>query len=774
MDERTQSQSSVYVRTEAGHVVLGNSYLELGFSQTRNGALTSILDKATGYQLRRDAGAPAPLWRLAVRHLPEQNLEWHDSGEAARLEWTQNETGGTITLTLASSGLSIPGLKVSVKISLAPNSLRSVWHMAVTGIPADAALYQLTCPIISGLPEVGNPAPGEALAVPVQGEGYLFKNPFPVKDRLPLCSGPGPETADVGLGRVSGLYPGNLPMQMYAFYNNRAGLYLATHDAGQNVKEFSMAPWDHLGPYPIMSVSHFPGEKPGADVEINYDTIVEIFHGDWYDAADIYKAWATRQWWCEKKLWDRDIANWMRTGFGVFQMSNYDMPVLKINHPMNQIAGVVNKLSEETGVPLLGLVFNWEGGGAWTGPAGFFPPREGEDVFKEAMARLRKTGNYGFVYITGGCWYLKLPYEPVFDSWCQFNAEARPYAIKKPDGNPIIQSWCKGWENSWLCPHMAYTQNLTAKIFVRCLDLGCTVVQIDNFPCAGSGACYDPGHGHPIGHGSWWSEAWGRILTEVRRQGKARDANCAITTEGISENFIPWLDMYDHRAGNMEYFGHYSRGMPMGGETIPLFNYVYNEYIGSYFAAYVESNRPEVLYWTRGLGKALTQGVVPTGGRYFKEPANHNPVTIGFYRKVVRAAARECWPYIMFGEMLRPPRIDVPVVTAQYCKFFYDGPVPCVDPQQRHEVQDYAVQHATFRGRDGRIGYIFVNISEESVTFEVELSGYKTPSKIFDVQRITDGAPESWLKSTSLPRREKLSMQPLSVVLVEIKPCADF
>jgi len=257
-------------------------------------------------------------------------------------------------------------------------------------------------------------------------------------------------------------------------------------------------------------------------------------------------------------------------------------------------------------------------------------------------------------------------------------------------------------------------------------------------------------------------------MAEVRGRGKARDPNCVIATEGISENFIPWLDLYDHRAGNMEYFGHYGPGLPMGGETIPLFNYVYNEYIGSYCAAYPECNRPEVLYWTRCLGKALTQGVIPAGGRYFPDPPEHNPVTIGFYKKIACATARECWPYIMFGEMVRAPAIVVPSFTAQYCRLKYTpgDPEHCVDPTQRHEVRDAAVQNGSFRGSDGSVAHIFVNVTEQPVAFDVELPAYAASSGMVDVARITDGIHEPWMTSVALPKPVAMEMTPLSIVVL--------
>ena len=759
--------SQTYVREANGLILLGNGRAQLGLARDQNGALTSILDRQSGCELIRDPSVGRALFRLALRRTDDQQVEWIESSEAERLEWATEQDSEGAALALTASHFPGRDIQVVVKIRLDNDSSLSAWRSEVRNVAA-ATVHQFVCPIVSGVVKIGDSPPGEAIAFPRQGEGYLYTDPYPVRDRLPLCAGPGPESPDVGVGCLHGRYPGNIPLQFFCYYHRKAGLYLATHDAGQNVKSFDIAPNADWGEAPVLSVSHFPSE----DGAIDYDTVLGLFHGDWYDAADIYKAWATQQWWCEKKLWDRDIGGWMRKGFGVFQMSNYGIPRLDVNHSMAEIADTVNRLSAEIGVPLLALVFNWEGGGAWTGPKGFFPPGQGEAEFRAAMAELRDAGNYGFVYITGGCWYLKLPYDPPFDSWPEFENEGRPHAIRDVNGEVAIGRWYPGWESTRICAQTDYTQELTTSVLLECLDRGCSIVQIDNFPCGGGEACHDPSHGHPLGYGPWWSAAWGRLLAEARRQAKAKDPDCAITTEGIAENFIPWLDLYDHRSGNMEYFGHYSPGMPMGGETIPLFNYVYNEYIGSYCAAMPECNRPEVLYWTRCFGKALTQGVVPTGGWYFPDPRELNPVTIGFYKKIVRATAQECWPYLMFGEMLRPPEIDVPTITASYCKFVLTEEAHYVDPKQRHEVQDRAVQHAAFRGRDGTIGCFFVNVSEAPVSFEVELSAYRAGPQAGAVERFTDGTRESWLDRVSLPREVQMDMEPLSITVLVVR-CLD-
>ena len=751
-------------------VTLANGRVRFSFNLTEQGAPVSIVDLETGTELIRDVEAPRLLWRVGLRRGAEEQLVWVTSAEAERVEWQSRRDEAGAVLTLVSDGL--PNrLKVRVEVRLPDDGTMTAWRVAVQGVEDDAAAVQIACPILAGLVKLGDPAPGEALLAPVQGEAYLYRDPFPVRDGLPLCAGEGPECADVGVGRIGGRYPGAIAVQVMALYNDRAGLYFAAHDAGQHPKELHIGPWPGLGEAPVLSLTHLLGDRPGEAVEVGYDSVVGVFHGDWYDAAAIYKAWATQQWWCEKKLWDRDLADWLREGVGgVVQMSNYHIPRLDLNHSLAQIAETVNRLSAEAGVPLLALLFNWEGGGAWTGPKGFFPPREGEAAFRDAMNRLREAGNRGFVYITGNNWYVKIGYDPVWDSWPEFRAEGEALALRRLDGEYTVMSWYGNWEVVRLCPEPPAALELHADIVLRCLDSGCIVVQIDNFPCGGSEACHDPTHGHPLGHGPWWSEACGRMLAEIRRRAKARDPECALSTEGIAENFIPWLDLYDQRAGNMEYFGHYMRGMPMGGETVPLFAMIYNEYIGAYYAAMPECNRPEVLYWTRGLGKAICQGVLPTAGRYFPDPPDHNPVTVEFFRRVLRVTGGELYPYLMFGEMLRPPSIDVPTITAQYCKFLYDaeGYRHHMDPQQRHEVVDRAVQHAAYRGRDGSACLVFANVSREPVEFPVELPAYRFLGPV-DVRRLTNSEVVDTLSGVSLPHTVTLTMDPLSVTLLTMR-----
>ncbi|MBU0714344.1 MAG: hypothetical protein KJ964_03175 [Verrucomicrobia bacterium] len=763
---------NLYVKESNGQVKIGNELVELGFDPDRKGALVSIVDKASGYQFVRDGEAPKTLFRLAVRRQADRELDWLEGTQAQTFRWTKKEHGSSITLAMDVTGFDSKPILVRIQVTLKAGSALSTWHMAVEGLAPDAAVYQLVCPVVSGVLKVGDGVPGEAIAAPRQSEGYVFHDPYPVVDNLPLKSGEGPESPQVGMGALGGTYPGGWPMQFVLYYNDVAGLYLACHDEKQNVKSFNVGPLGDWGMYPVMSIAHCSSEMMGMGVEFGYETVLGVFHGEWWEGADIYKSWARKQWWCEKKLWEKDIAPWLRKGVAVFQMQNYDIPVLRLTHPLDEIADRVNQLSREIGVPLLGLVFNFEGGGGWTGPKGFFPPREGEEAFRRAMEKMRAAGNYGFVYMPGGTWYIAISsYSPPFNSWPEFEKEGRPAAVVGANGKVNIGSMgFAGWEYARICPRTKFAEEMTASLLLGSIERRCPVVQIDNFPCGCAVACHAPAHGHPLGYGSWLSEDWNRILKNVRERARALDADSAITTEGISENFIPYLDLFDQRAGNMEYFGHYEANDPMGGELIPIFSYVYGGYIGAYCAAFPECSRTEVLYWARCFGKSLVQGVVPTGGWYLPDTKELNPVTTAFWKKVARAAAQECWKYIMFGEMLKPPKIDVPKIDFSYVRCLdLVGLVNERHPERRHVVRDYAVQHGSFRSLDGTVGHIFVNISQDVREFDAALPSYDGMAKTCAIDAVRDGQRSTLQRAVKLPVTEHIRMEPLSVLMLEVR-----
>ncbi len=761
-------KKDAYICNRGDNIFIGNHRLELGFDQQNRAALISIVDKTSGWEFVRDTTAAfKTLFQLVLRGDADK-MDWLDSNQANRVpcDALHREHGETLVFTATEFPAPHQHVVVRVEVSLEDDSPHSSWRMTVSGVAEGYAVHALSCPVVAGVCKVGDPAPGEAIAIPRHSQGYVFKNPFPVQDQLPLRAGRGTSSPAVGIGQFSQIYPGVSSMQFMLYYNDMAGLYFACHDDQLHVKRFACETWEDK--YPTFIISHLPPEDNGQVAEFSYETVLGVFNGDWQDGAELYKSWARRQWWCDKTLAERDIAPGMREGFAVWQMSNYNMPEIKLNHSMQTIATTVNNVSAETGVPFLGLVFNFEKEGAWTAPKGFFPPREGEVAFRLSMEEMRGAGNHGFVYIPGGQWYVSIGgYKPPFDSRQAFASEGEPNAITSHSGEKsALYNERLQWYGARMCPSTAYVQQMTEDLLLGCLRLGCDIVQIDNFPCVSPESCFNPQHAHPPGFGPWYTKAWIEMLTNIRSKAKSMNSACAITSESIAECYIPWLDFYDQRAANVEYW-HRLPSDPAHGEAIPLFGYVYGGYIGAYLAAFPECNRPEIQYWTRCFGKALAQGVVPTGGRYYPEPGESNPLTYEFFKKTARAAARECWKYIMFGEMLKSPIINSPKVDAVYLPF--SPGYECLETESPQFLQDDAIQCSAWKAADGAKALFFINISQTPVTFTAAVPDWAGGADQYDVDMLLDGERTQLFSAVCLPPTLDIDSPPLSVMVVEAR-----
>ena len=114
----TKDSVSPYVREKADRISVGNGNIEIGFSRKKNGALLSILEKETGYELRRNQQAPTLLWKLALRSQTDKEIVWVTSDEAREFRSQKQQTKSAVTLILTTSGFKQPGLMVTVKISL--------------------------------------------------------------------------------------------------------------------------------------------------------------------------------------------------------------------------------------------------------------------------------------------------------------------------------------------------------------------------------------------------------------------------------------------------------------------------------------------------------------------------------------------------------------------------------------------------------------------------------------------------------------------------------
>lgn len=736
-----------------------NALVHLAFDPKNNYRLNSIRNKKTNCELIRDTEESSLLFYLNLKQDdPRFDLSF-TSKQAGSL--SAAGTGDAICIT-AVDFPGMPELVVHVTVRLDETAL-SKWTLAMD-TPAGWHVYSLTCPIVTGVFIPGQAASGECLVCPCLGEGYLFHDPYPMVDGLTVKTGTGPDRLMEGMGGISQMSPGGASLQMMLYYNDLSGLYMAAHDGLGDVKLFNVGPDKEFGGNPSLSVTHMPQRGSG----IAYETVVGVFEGDWYDGTDIYKAWARKQFWSKTLLKDRPMPEWMKKGFAVFQMGNYGLPKLDHWNTMDQIAETVNSVAEKAGVPMAGLVFNYEHDGGWTGPVGIFPPREGNEAFSASMRKMAEKGNIGFVYIPFGMWYGNIPYSEPFNSMKELFDEASHYAIRNKYGDVRVNHWAGyGWDSANLCPAGDGLHDLTLDIVNGLADLDCKIIQFDNWPICAAVECYGDKHGHPQGYGRWWTEEYIRIMDSINEKTRERDPEIAITTECITEQFLQTMHFFDQRAGNQEYFGHWIKGMPAGAELIPLFNYVYNPVTGSYLAAYPECAMPETTYWNRSVAKSVCQGVIPASGLYYGKLTTINETCLKYFEKVAGITVKLLWDYIMYAEMLRAPETDAPTVKMPY--FTLNDPnTNALEYNRKLDLEfayNTAVETAAFRLSDGRTAFIFMNITEKSVPIDAKLFIDKEANvRQASLDQYRDGIKARTI-TCDLPGRISLELKPLEVVI---------
>src|SRR5260370_16333758 len=87
-------------------------------------------------------------------------------------------------------------------------------------------------------------------------------------------------------------YPGLTMAQFLAFYNDRAGILLSCHDASGGIKLIKAV---HHQPGIRLGMSHVGDWPADGTRRLEYEIAIQAFHGDWYTAAEIYRACSLQQ-----------------------------------------------------------------------------------------------------------------------------------------------------------------------------------------------------------------------------------------------------------------------------------------------------------------------------------------------------------------------------------------------------------------------------------------------------------------------------------------------
>lgn len=696
--------------------ILENDALRISF--TAEGTLAEFYQKTIGRDyIAQDRAGQRPLFRLLCCEMEDERVLPGTIPFSSRLAQEVHVKRHSSELELHFANLDGLDIHVYCTIRLEEGPF-SYWSIRVEN-NSRYGLATIEYPIVHARPVLSPSGYEDRILLPKQ-DGYLLGNPqvYPWQGDFPF------RRVDQrfqypGEGRE---FPASLCAQLLAYYDTAGGLYVATHDGEGHPKR--------LGPVQTgqgenkaldFTPEHQLPQRRGGGYSAPYETVLACFHGDWRDAADIYKTWSVKQAWCAKTLAQRtDVPEWVKRGAFFFCFRLRGQPGGTAY--LREVPAYLERWQAFLGLPLVAMMCGWEKHGEWMGPD-YFPPY-GEAGFAALCAMLKARGIRPFPFGLSG---FKLPIRKKiggdwpqpelavdYDNRAAFEREYRAHAALDADGHLITDSPVASWDglHAYACVATPQAEAQLCGASQTLVEVyGVQVNQADQVFGGGVTECYTPGHGHLPGRGRWQVEVLRSLYQKTRRDGKQADPDFALSQEFPSELYLQHLDVCHGRVYDQ----------PRGIEGVPLFAYLYHEYLACYGGDWV-SMLPENRCGVYTQAANFVYGSLPAGCPQNMRESMRNASVEECDEDILAMARNTCAlfarlpQYLALGKMCKSPQLNVPRIQVEFSGMDFSG-------WEKGPMPMPAVLHTLWQAPDGTRAWALANISARRQAFEIPLRG---------------------------------------------------
>ena len=628
---------------EPAVVQVGNDALRVGLD-TASGTLRELSGATDGSQQLGESQAPFALWQLVIREGDKTHVIGADEAGPVQI---QKLTDGQPGLQLRWDAVPLdgkPSLRVAAEVRIEPQGVPlSRWSLTVAK-PQGVRLKEVRFPRVAAL----KPRANEELAVP-QHIGTLASDP---RQLLRGKNGKGQ--------RLTWHYPARLSMQWLAWYEpDGLGFYAAADDTRAFAKTFAL--WGDAQQQVHFEMLHEPEQEAAelAEFRLPYGILLGTFRGDWSTAASMYRQSPTARVWAERSRLRRGLTpEWVKQ-VGLWEWNR---------GRSEQVLVPAAELQKYLGAPVSVFWHWWHGCAYDAGFPEYLPPREGTEPFRAAVEKAQGQGIHSLIYMNQRLW------GTATKSWEEEGAEA--FAVKGANGkirtevyNRFMHAPCTP-----MCLGTEFWRNKYAGLAIQAVcELKVDGIYMDQ-TCM-TLPCYDPTHGHILGHGRYWTEALGLLAGTIRDQCSTQ-RRVALAGEYCGEPWLPYLDLML----NLEMSQERTAGGASPWAVIPLFQAVYHDsavYYGSYgpllSPPYDEKwpaenaprdplslmDRKFSRQFCLEQARSLVWGQQPTLPNFLPHLLVDRAEEMDYVARVVHTRLKGL-KYLLLGEWLRPPALDVP------------------------------------------------------------------------------------------------------------------
>lgn len=533
-------------------------------------------------------------------------------------------------------------------------------------------------------------------------------------------------------------------MQFFSYYGlGKGGLYFAAYDGESYLKWLNFYKNDH----DLLEASFIHGCEdigPNKGIRVRYPIVIKPLQGlDWYEAADIYKKWATNQYWCQNgELTDNENkCDWLLDEIG--------LSTFGINAGADR-SKWINKYHEHIETKMFHILGpDWPqktqsfGNGVPGGFQDWFPTKFSDSTLNAIKVNGDKFAPFEFDYL--------------------FNING----ADGDEGKRALQQIPKNSTKSidkYLFPFVCPADSFVQDLHVRRDETLQKENNVDSIYYDISAnniikVCMDETHSHTKGAGRQITMAYRQNYKETKNAMlKAAGRYIPMGTEMMNEVFLDVLDYYQARAGGQPAApleGWNIKELLRSGEAelIPMFTYVYHEYgavrldgwgkvveeIGDLFyftvaRTYLWGGLYELNY--EYSPKEMIDGSEnsPDEHYYPFEPRGYefSSKRAEYISKFARLRTGIGNKYLAYGKMLRPLDIKSKKINLNW--FHYNCSIEFKEYNESGELQVESIVHSVWQYRDESIGIFFANVSDEKHQLKINLDLAKYFSKQQEVK----------------------------------------
>ncbi len=641
---------------------IGSNKLKIMFSKSESGIELDAITSQDSALLHDSIS----LFDLEVSKITDTMHPYHvkaDSGWQTS-SITQNENSVTLRWSHPID-TNLPSSLNVIATVLVDNGIAK-WDLKVTGLDTQHTLMDTIFPQFD---------------IQAAGDDHLF---VPYKFGKVVDN---PASHDIGFTNLQYPRGWRATMQFMAYYNNHYGLYFGIHDPQANIKKLS-ATQQNGAVHIAVSVPAPNKTRAGNNWEFPGEFEIDIFNGDWYDAAMIYKRWVyakadykpsqtLRQ--SAKNLknidiWgDRNVYEDSKNRSDSWLADN----IIDANRALNP--------QGEPHIDFATYLFAASGKVNEDDMPRFYP----SETTKYINAQLKQAGIPTMMYTNGYGYDIEMQDSdetvPPFE-------EMKAYAAKQSNHHYYQQLWdAKDGNNqvhittARMCPTQQKWQDVLVNVHKKEIaPIGLSGVLLDQMSAANAVECFDPNHSHPLGGGHYWRDGYNTLLNRVRA---SYPEGTFLVTEGVSDDMINMVDGFE-LIHNYVYDG-----------GVPAMSVLYGDKVA--FIGISAGAKNSYDYNEMYTLKAYSYALGMTTGYFFMD-FKENTNVVAYLRKLAMLKDK-LETYISYGDMARKP--EVTIQNNPTIHIARDG----------LEMDTHALQYAAWKSKDGKsVAFVFINGQEPS------------------------------------------------------------